>query len=171
MYSCMIFIYFLTMYNYSTFEGDLFNIGILFGVAEVFGILVGEKFVADYPDWLTLIVSVLLASVFNMVVKMPGIPVSLLYLTFLLEMVCVGILYNSAFVIMESRTNPRHIQVAFEINLSFGNALTMLCPIIAKKEEPIPSLVLLSFGLVCVFMALKIGPERKLQGDIADKLE
>jgi hypothetical protein len=74
MYSCMICIYFLTMYNYATFEGDLFNIGMLFGVAEVFGILVGEKAVQGFPDWITLIVSVLLAVIFNMLCKISGIP-------------------------------------------------------------------------------------------------
>jgi hypothetical protein len=35
-------LYYLGLFNYSCIQGDTFSVGILYGVAEILGILIGE---------------------------------------------------------------------------------------------------------------------------------
>lgn len=83
MFVSMFNIYFLAIFNYATLHGDLFTIGILFGAAELLGTLVGEPVIKKFPDWIAMIVSVIFVMVSCLVLRMPGVGQTTIYLVFL----------------------------------------------------------------------------------------
>ena len=72
---------------------------------------------------------------------------------------------------MDSRTNPKLIAVAFEINLTFATGSTMVLPVLAKSPEPTPTILFLIFGFLAIATLLKIGPKKEEQESILDKIE
>ena len=92
---------------------------------------------------------------------------------FLAQIFFLGIAFNAAFVIMESRTNPKLLAVAIELTFSIGCGSTMVLPVLAKAPEPTPTILFLVFGSVCVIALCKIGPRKQelKKETIIDKIE
>lgn len=173
MFICIFNVYYLALFNYSTIQGDLFTIGILFGCAEFMGILFGEPAMHYFPDWLAMIFSVFVVMVCSTILKMPEMEQMTIYVVFLLQIFFIGLAFNAAFIILESRTNPKLLAVALELNFSCGTGSTMVLPILAKSPEPTPTILFLTFGLLTIIMLIKIGPKKheKAQETIMDKIE
>jgi hypothetical protein len=165
-------IYYLALFNYSTIKGEVFTIGILFGCAEFLGILVGEPAIHHFPDQKAMIVSTFIVMVCSVILKVPGMDQMTIYVVFLLQIFFLGLAFSLAFVILTSRTNPKLLAVAFELNFSFGCGSTMLLPILAKSPEPTPTILFLVFGCITIFMLFKIGPRKQeVKESILDKIE
>ena len=64
-------IFFLAMFNYATLKGDAFTIGILFGAAELLGTLFGEPIIQKFPDWIAMIICVLLVMISSLILRIP----------------------------------------------------------------------------------------------------
>jgi hypothetical protein len=160
-YICVLNIYYMALFNYATIQGDIFTIGILFGFAEFIGIVIGEPAMKYAPDWLGLIVDTILIGACSVILKEPGISQTTIYTVFLAQIVFIGIAFNSAFIIMEARTNPKHLAVAFELNMCIGNGTTMIAPLLAKMPEPVPTMMYLIFSTTIIFMLFLIGPRKK----------
>ena len=166
-------VYYLALFNYATIKGDMLTVGILFGTAEFMGILFGEPAMHQFPDWLAMMFSVAVVMVCSVVLKMDGIEQSTIYAFFLCQIFFLGISFNAAFVIMDSRTNPKLLAVAFELIFSIGCGSTMVLPVLAKAPEPLPTILFLVFGTICIVSLCKIGPRKqeKKKDTIIDKIE
>lgn len=69
---------------------------------------------------------------------------------FLFEAYCVGFIFT-AFLFLQNKLIDFKLQaVSFEINLTACNAVSMICPIIAKASEPYPSIALSVFGIILI---------------------
>ena len=150
----------------------MFTIVILFGAAELLGTLVGEPVIKKFPDWIAMIVSVTFVMVSCLVLRMPGVGQTTIYLVFLFQIFFIGMAFNLAFMILETRNNPKLLAVAWEINMSIGAGSSMILPVFAKAPEPTPTLMFLIFGTICILMVLKIGPKKQTPKEsVADKIE
>lgn len=79
------------MYNIESIEGNIFTVGILFGLSEVIGIILGEPLMEFFPDWVGLIASSAVVMILSNLVKVKGIDQSIIYVVFLLLIIFVGI--------------------------------------------------------------------------------
>jgi hypothetical protein len=91
-------IYFLAIFNSSQVQGNIFTIGILFGLSEALGIMFGERLINLLPDWLGYILSTSVIMACSIIVKIPGIDQGLLYAFFLTQVLFVGISFNIAYM-------------------------------------------------------------------------
>jgi hypothetical protein len=94
----------------------------------------------------------------SIAVKLPGNDQMMIYVLFLGQIFFIGLATNAAYNIMDTRTNPKLVAVAFEINLTFATGSTMVLPILAKSPEPTPTILFLIFGLLAIGTLLIIGP-------------
>ena len=172
MFASMFNIYFLALFNYATLHGDILMIGILFGAAELLGTLFGEPVIRKFPDWIAMIVCLIFVMGTCLILKMPDVDQTTIYVVFLLQIFFIGMAFNLAFMIMETRTNPKLLAVAWELNMSIGSGSSMVLPIFAKAPEPTPTLMFFIFGSICILMLLKIGPKKQISKEtVADKIE
>ena len=168
---CMYNIYFLAIFNYASIEGDIFTLGMLFGSAEFLGLILGEPILKRFPDWLAMMFSLLVVMVCSVILKMPDVEQAEIYMAFLCQIFFIGISFNAAYGIVESRINPKLLAVAFELDLSFGNGMSMIVPILAKAGEPTPTLMFLFFGCTAILMLVYIGPKKPEKATILDRIE
>ena len=61
------FNYLFVMFNIGSISGNIFEVGIIFGVSELLGILFGAKFVKLLPDWTGYKVSMVTAMICNLI--------------------------------------------------------------------------------------------------------
>lgn len=161
MFCCVYPIYLLALYNSSAVQGDLFVLGILFGSVEVLGTVVGERIIQMLPDWLGAILSITCILVSSVLLKIPGIGQTAIYLIFLVQIFFCGAANNVVYLIQESRTiNPKILAISLEVNLCFANLASFLAPMVGKMSEPYPTMmfVLCCFGAITII--LLVGPLR-----------
>jgi hypothetical protein len=158
MYICILNIYYLALYNYTSINGNNFTIGMIFGISDMLGTLLGEYFLRLVPDWIGMLLSIIIVMVASVLLKMPGIDQMTTYAIFFSQIFFINIAYNAAGVILESRTNPKHLAEAFENYLCFGSSSAMVCPVIALQPEPAPTIMFMTCGFMAVLMLFKIGP-------------
>lgn len=84
-------IYFLTMYDIESIQGNIFTVGILFGLSEVLGIVLAEPLMEYFPDWIGLIASSLVVMILSGLVKVEGLDQSIVYIVFLILIIFIGI--------------------------------------------------------------------------------
>jgi hypothetical protein len=160
MYIGMMNIYYLVLYNAATIQGDIFTTGILFGLAEFMGIMFGEPVMRKMEDYISLIISCSAIMVTSVIVKMP-LSQELLYLTFLIQVFFCGLGFNVLFCVLESKTNPKLLASAYEINLCIAAGSTMIIPVVAKMPHPIPTTYICMSGLLIISFVVQIGPRKK----------
>ena len=68
---CMLNIYYLALFNYSQIKGDIFTVGIVFGLAEFLGILIGEPAANHFPDWIAMTFSTAGMMICCLILKIP----------------------------------------------------------------------------------------------------
>jgi len=61
------FNYYFVMFNIGSLPGNIFEVGIIFGVSELLGIFFGAKFVKLLPDWTGYKVSMVIAMTCNLI--------------------------------------------------------------------------------------------------------
>lgn len=76
-------VYYLALFNFSTIEGDMFTVGILFGTAEFLGILFGEPVMHKFPDWIAMIFSLVMVMISTCLMRIPELDQMALYGIFL----------------------------------------------------------------------------------------
>ena len=113
------------------------------------------------PDWLAMMGSSCIVVICSLVLNMPGMDQMTIYMVFLGQIFFLGLAFNGAFVILESRTNPKLLSVAFELDFSLGCGSTMFMPVLAKSPPPIPSIIFVTFGFFVVASLIKIGPRKQ----------
>ena len=91
-------IYFLALFNSSQLKGEPLKILSLFGLAEVLGILIGERLVHYVSDTLGLVSSLTIVMVLNIVMK-TDIDMSTLYVVFLIDIFFVGAIFNILLIV------------------------------------------------------------------------
>jgi len=158
MFMAMMNLYFLAMFNYSSLKGDVFTIGILFGLSEVLGVLVGEPLIAHFPDHIAMTCCLVMVMICSFLLKLPDLDNIQIYVYFLGQVFFIGMAFNLLFVMMETRTNPKHLNVAFEMLMCFSQGSTMLSPLLAKAPEPVPTITFISCCIVAILMIIKVGP-------------
>ena len=80
----------------------------------------------------------------------------MLYALFLIEAYGLGFLWN-AYLFMQNQLVPFKLQaISYEINISVGSVFSMICPLIAKLDEPIPSIVLSAMVVVVLFSIQRV---------------
>jgi hypothetical protein len=72
MYICILNIYYLALYNYTSIDGNNFTIGIIFGVSDMCGTLLGEVVMTLVPDWIGMLLSIIIVMVASVLLKIPG---------------------------------------------------------------------------------------------------
>ena len=79
-------IYWLSLFNSAELEaGDPLSIGILFGLSESFGVLVGERFLAYVNDYKGILFFMPLTLVLSSIIKLvPGLDTDHVYVLFCL---------------------------------------------------------------------------------------
>lgn len=113
-----------------------------------------------FPDWLSLIGSVIMIMISSILVKCPHIDQGILYCIFLAQVFFCGLGFNAVFVILESRTNPKLLAVSYELNLCVASGSTMIIPVLAKFPDPIPTIWFVLCGTVVIFVVIKIGSRK-----------
>ena len=73
MYICILNIYYLALYNYTSVNGNQFTIGIIFGLSDFCGCLFGEVILSFVPDWIGMIWSIILVMIASILLKMSEI--------------------------------------------------------------------------------------------------
>jgi hypothetical protein len=155
-------IYFLAIFNSSQVQGNIFTIGILFGLSEALGIMFGERVIQLMPDWVGYIFSTSVIVICSIIVKIPGLDQSVVYVVFLIQVLFVGISFNIAYMMQESKThNPALKAISLELNMSFGNCFTFFCPLVAKAAEPVPTLMFIFLGLSSMLLITKMDSKQK----------
>ena len=76
---CFTNIYFLALYNSKNLKGDEFTIGILFGLSECFGVLIGEKVISRVPETIGFRYSLLIAMVCFLSIKVLDLTQAMTY--------------------------------------------------------------------------------------------
>ena len=160
MYICILNIYYLALYNYTSVNGNQFTIGIIFGLSDFCGCLFGEVILSFVPDWIGMIWSIILVMIASILLKMSEIDQMTTYGIFFAQIFFINIAYIAAGVILESRTNPKHLAEAFENYLCFGSSSAMICPIIALQPEPAPITMFMTCGILVIGIVIKIGPSK-----------
>lgn len=72
MYICILNIYYLALYNYTSINGNNFTIGIIFGLSDMLGTLLGEAIMSYIPDWIGMLFSIVIVMIASVLLKMPG---------------------------------------------------------------------------------------------------
>jgi hypothetical protein len=152
--------YYLGLFNSSELQGNIFTIGILFGISEVLGILIGEPIVHHFPPHLASYFSLTMVLVTSNMVKL-DLDQKVIYGLFLVQIFFIGLTFNLYFVMATTRISPRLLSTSFELNTCFGQLLTFFSPLIAKLPEPFPTLFYWLFCLTAFLMVVKIGPPKK----------
>lgn len=57
MFTCSLNLYYLGLFSSAELKGDAFTIGICFGLAETFGILLGERMLEHLPEHISMYIS------------------------------------------------------------------------------------------------------------------
>jgi hypothetical protein len=91
--ACTVNIYYLGLYNFSTLQGDIFVLGILFSVSEVIGIIFGQTLVAKIPDNVGAVIGLSLVLVSSNMLKMSS-EHHIVYILFIVQVFSIGICYN-----------------------------------------------------------------------------
>lgn len=112
--------YFFVLYNSSQLKGNPIQIVMLFGLAEVLGIIFGERFIHMISDRLSMLISLSVVLALSFVIKYADISENTLYVLFMVQIFFVGSAFNILFVLQDSRINPKLLGISFEINYSFG---------------------------------------------------
>jgi hypothetical protein len=89
-------------------------------LSEVLGIIFGETLIKMMPDWLGLQVSVCFILISNIALQMPDITPIMTYFLFMIQIFFIGIAYNLEFIILERRTQPKHLALSIEITVCVG---------------------------------------------------
>lgn len=146
-------IYFFGLYNSSQIKGNPIMILIMFGIAEAFGILFGEKLLHQVVSNASLAMAVSLVIILGMntYIKYGDLSENAVLIFFLIFVFFIGNAFNLIFTVQAEQINPKLIGIAFEINYSFGQITTMACPIIAKMDEPYPTIYC---SFLCIFAIL-----------------
>jgi hypothetical protein len=113
------------------------------------------------PDWIGCILSITCILVASILLKIPGIDQTSIYITFLVQIFFCGAANNVIYLIQESRTvNPKLLAISLEVNLCFANLVSFISPMVGKMSEPYPTMmfILCCFGAITII--LYIGPER-----------
>lgn len=103
---CFTNIYFLALYNSKNLKGDEFTIGILFGLSESFGVIIGEKVISRVPETIGFRYSLLIAIICFLSIKVLDLTLAMTYAFFLVQIFFLGIAYNLVFCIHQIRTKP-----------------------------------------------------------------
>jgi hypothetical protein len=133
MFCCVYPIYLLALYNSSAVQGNLFILGILFGAVEVLGTVLGERIIQMLPDWIGCILSITCILIASILLKIPGIDQTSIYIIFLIQIFFCGAANNVIYLIQESRTvNPKLLAISLEVNLCFANLVSFISPMVGK---------------------------------------
>ena len=127
-------------------------------MSDLLGSLLGEAILTHIPDWIGMLVSIIIVMIASVLLKMPDIDQLTTYGIFFSQIFFINIAYIAAGIILESRTNPKHLAEAFENYLCFGSSSAMICPIIALQPEPAPTIMFMTCGAIVIIMVFKIGP-------------
>ena len=80
----VLYVYYIVLFNIGNLKGHIFTTGILFGLSEVLGILIGEPIVKMLPDWLGFQISMSLAFLTWCLLQMGELNQVLTYALFLI---------------------------------------------------------------------------------------
>jgi hypothetical protein len=113
----------------------------------------GERVIQLLPDWIGYMASTTVIIICSILVKIPSIDQNILYVIFLIQIIFVGISFNIAYMMQESKThNPALKAISLELNMSFGNCFSFIVPLVAKAPEPVPTLMFVFLGLFSMLL-------------------
>uniref|UniRef100_A0A7S3CPP2 Uncharacterized protein n=1 Tax=Strombidium rassoulzadegani TaxID=1082188 RepID=A0A7S3CPP2_9SPIT len=157
----MLNIYFLGLLNSSQIQGNIFTIGILFGLSECFGVIVGEPIIEHFDDYSSIFFALTVVVISSSLVKVEALGQTAIYVIFLVQVCFIGLAFNIYFVIVGTRINQKLLTVSFELNSCTGQFMTLFCPIISKLPEPYPTMVYWGCSLTAFLMVWIIGPMKR----------
>ena len=156
-FSCTSIIYYLVLFNSAKLQGNILTIGIFFGLSEVIGIFLGEKVTLWFHPVKGTFISIVFISIISLFIKLFDITEGQLYLLFLLEVICIGILYNMCFILQDILiTDPKLKSISFEFNFCFSLFVSMCAPQLAAMIEPLPTATIWLLGFIQILSANKI---------------
>lgn len=135
LFFAIINIYYFGLYNSSQLKGDPIKIVIMFGLAEVLGIVIGEKVVhilSHGNTKIAMVSSLVIITICSSCIKFLNLSEQSVLIFFLVEIFFIGNAFNLVFSIQDEQVAPKLLGVSFEVNYSFGQLTTLACPIIAK---------------------------------------
>lgn len=86
-------IYFLVLFNSSQLKGDVLKITLIFGIAEVIGVLTSPKVVNLIPLKLSITITCIIIMILNLVSKYADLTINQVYVVFLFEAYCIGLIW------------------------------------------------------------------------------
>ena len=162
--------YFLALFNSSQLKADPIKIIAFFGLAEVLGILFTERLIRYVADSIGLVASFSFVLLINLVMR-ASISSTTLFIIFLVDVFCLGAIYNLVIIIQGSRCNPRLQSIALEFNLCVAQFTTLVCPILAKQPEPTPLIYNTALCILGIIVILNIPPKKTHNVDIKKQIE
>lgn len=158
---CQALVYYMIIFNSMELPGDPIKIGIVFGAAEAFGVLIVERLVHLVPDTQGCAIAYPAVAFLATSLRYPGIDEHLLYVLLCLQVMLIGFIWNVTIVIQDSRTLPRYKAMSFELNYCVAQLFNASVPILSKMEEPVPLATYWTVAIVGTVTCILIGPEQR----------
>ena len=173
LFLCIVNIYYFGLYNSSQLEGNPIVITILFSVAEVGGIVIGERIVHSLGNTrLVMVVTLIVIFVCSCMIKLVPMSNVGLMATFLVQIFFIGNSFNLCLTVQDEETPAKLSAVSFELNYSFGTLTTLGCPIISKMPEPIPTIYVSTLCLLAIVVTISLcTAPAKAKINLADTIE
>lgn len=153
---CMV--YYMILFNSVELPGDTIQKGIVFGVAEAFGVILVERIAHLVPDTQGCAFAYPGLAFLATALRHPSVDGTLLYAILCLQVMCIGFIWNVTIVIQESRMPPRHKAMSFELNYCVGQMAVAIVPVLSKMPEPVPLIFYWTVAIIGTLICFLIGP-------------
>ena len=126
--SCL---YIIGLYNSSQLKGDVLTITLIFGLAEITGVLTSPQLVKAVSLKGAMSGAVILVVIINYSSKHIDMPESILYAIFLVEAYFLGFIWNAFLFAQNQLVEFRLKAISFEFNYSIACTFSMIAPVVS----------------------------------------
>lgn len=154
---------YFTMFNAVELPGDEMTNLMLFGVSEVAGVFLIERFITKVSDSTGMILCLQVVVFANLIIKIFTLPTYVTYVLFVIQVLGTGGIYSLIIIINEKKVDPKLKSISLELNYSLATIPTIFVPMLAKMEEPLPTIAFSLFCLLGLVMTFIMPKDSKQQ--------
>jgi len=137
MFICIHNLYLISIFNSQKIHGNSFTISNIVGFCEILGMVISDRVLKYIPDHISMYISMVGILVTSNLLLLFDLDQAVTYLLIFLQVISVGMSFNSIFLLIETRTDPKVFQVSFEICYSLSAAFSLLTPMIPMLSAPL----------------------------------
>jgi hypothetical protein len=152
------FNYFFVVLNIGNITGNIFRVGMSYGLSEMVGVYLSEPLIKRLPDVTAFTIAMSTVILINILIHtLPDLSEEVSIFLFSIQVFFVGMCWNLQFIIQEKRTRPEHLSVALELNMSCSTLFSGIVPILVGASNPVKAIVVTVVGLVSIICAILAG--------------